>query len=98
MDPMDFMDQMDYLPSSPDPIKFPPMPTYVYETTGKKKRTFEVKQSMNDAPLTHHPETGEPVKRVISGGFGSIIKGKPRKAATPPRPSSGGCGGGCACH
>jgi len=74
------------------------MPTYVYETLGKKKRTFEVKQSMKDAPLTTHPETGEPVQRVISGGFGFIEKGK---ASSSPAPSSGSSrcsGGGCGCH
>ena len=25
---------------------------------------------MQDAPLTHDPATGEPVRRVIRGGFG----------------------------
>lgn len=73
------------------------MPTYVYETIGKKKRSFELKQSMNDAPLTEHPETGEPVKRVISGGFGFIEKGK-AKASPAARPSSCCGGGGCGCH
>ncbi len=40
------------------------MPTYVYKnlTTGD---TFEIKQSMSDPALTEHPETGDPVKRVI---------------------------------
>ncbi len=45
------------------------MPTYVYqvisedgsETAGE---TFEVVQKMSDPPLTKHPETGEPVRRV----------------------------------
>lgn len=56
------------------------MPTYVYEIlkgqegTGK---TFEVFQSMKDAALTKHPETGEPVRRVIqpphiAGAFSSF--------------------------
>ncbi len=69
------------------------MPIYVYETTGKKKRRFEIKQSMNDAPLTHDPETGEPVQRVISGGYGLMQKGG--KSA----PTQHSCGsGGCGCH
>lgn len=45
------------------------MPTYVYEIltaagdpTGK---TFEHIQSMKDDACTRHPETGEPVRRVI---------------------------------
>ena len=49
------------------------MPTYVYETIpsqpGQAPRRFELKQSMKDAPLKLDPETGLPVKRVISGGF-----------------------------
>ena len=73
------------------------MPTYVYETTdpSKPKRRFELKQSMNDAPLTADPETGEPVQRVISGGFGYMQKGGAQSG-----PSSGrSCGsGGCGCH
>ena len=70
------------------------MPIYVYETTGKNPRQFEVKQSMSDAPLTHDPESGEPVRRVISGGFGLL-----QKAGAKAAPSqSGGCGSGCGCH
>lgn len=40
------------------------MPVYVYEilTTGER---FELQQSMRDEALTVHPETGEPVRRVI---------------------------------
>jgi predicted nucleic acid-binding Zn ribbon protein len=70
------------------------MPTYVYETLGAKQRRFELVQSMKDAALTHDPETGEPVRRVISGGYGVMQKG------ASEAPSSGGhaCGGGCGCH
>jgi len=87
------------LPSLAEPLRFRARPTYVYETIGKKKRTFEIKQSMNDAPLTKHPETGEPIQRVISGGFGFIAKGNPRSAAPAPKPMGGCCGGGgCGRH
>jgi predicted nucleic acid-binding Zn ribbon protein len=69
------------------------MPTYIYETVPKKKgakpKRFEVKQSMKDAALTQHPETGEPVRRVIAGGYGFIAQ----KSAPPPRQSC--CGGPC---
>ena len=45
------------------------MPTYVYRIVSSDpkapERTFEVRQSMKDAPLTVHPETGEAVERVI---------------------------------
>ncbi len=47
------------------------MPTYVYgvilseddDTVGE---TFEVEQGIKDPPLTHHPVTGEPVRRVLA--------------------------------
>jgi predicted nucleic acid-binding Zn ribbon protein len=55
------------------------MATYVYETIpqkpGEKPRQFEVQQKMSDAPLTHDPETGKPVRRVITGGSGWITHG-----------------------
>lgn len=69
------------------------MPTYIYETIPKKAsgrtKRFELRQSMKDSPLTKHPETGEPVRRVISGGYGFIAE----KSAPPPPPSC--CGGPC---
>lgn len=40
------------------------MPIYVYETLTTKER-FECHQSMQEDSLTEHPETGEPVRRVI---------------------------------
>ena len=55
------------------------MATYIYETVPtnpkQKPRRFEVQQSMKDAPLTKDPETGLPVRRVISGGCGNIMRG-----------------------
>lgn len=44
------------------------MPTYVYQVInadGSEGETFEVFQKMADPPLTRHPETGQPVRRVI---------------------------------
>ena len=44
------------------------MPTYVYVTVsedGSEGDPFEVIQRMSEAPLTKHPETGQPVRRVI---------------------------------
>lgn len=72
------------------------MPTYQYETIpskqGQKPLEFEVQQSMKDAPLKQHPQTGEPVRRIISGGFGYMNSAQ--------RSSGGGhsCGNGCGCH
>lgn len=70
------------------------MTTYVYETipqrAGEKPERFEVRQSMKDAALTRHPDTGQPVRRVIAGGFGFVAQ----KAEPPPTP----CSSRCACH
>ncbi|HEX3817121.1 MAG TPA: zinc ribbon domain-containing protein [Chthoniobacterales bacterium] len=73
------------------------MPTYVYETTdpAKPARRFEVKQSMKDEPLRVDPETGEAVRRVISGGYGVHVTGS---STGPSVGSVGGCGPGCGCH
>ena len=53
------------------------MPIYVYETTdpGKPLRRFEVRQGMNEKPLLVDPETNEAVRRVISGGYGVLMRG-----------------------
>jgi len=70
------------------------MPTYIYETTDVSKpvRRFEVKQGMKDEALRVDPETGESVKRVITGGVGVLVPG----GSTGP--SVGSCGSHCGCH
>ncbi|HWL07709.1 MAG TPA: FmdB family transcriptional regulator [Planctomicrobium sp.] len=48
------------------------MPTYIYEVIhddGTGGATFEVFQSISETPLTQHPETGAPVRRVIQAPF-----------------------------
>jgi len=76
------------------------MATYVYETipqtAGEAPRRFEVVQSMKEAPLTRHPATGEPVRRVISGGFGYMEKAGPK--SVPTAATAAPCAPGCACH
>jgi predicted nucleic acid-binding Zn ribbon protein len=70
------------------------MPTYVYEIIPQraddKAEYFEVKQGMNNAALTPHPEYGRPVRRVILAGIG-ILKSSD---ASDEGPASGGCGCG----
>ena len=65
-----------------------PMPIYVYETIpaneGEEPERFEIRQSMNDAPLEVHPESGAPVRRVVSGGFGYMRKGGAAPVAAAP--------------
>ncbi len=72
------------------------MTTHVYETipqkAGEKPRYHEIKQRMNDAPLSQHPDTGEPIRRVVLGGFGTLSS----KAAKSGSGSGCGCApGGC---
>lgn len=45
------------------------MPLYVYqviEKDGSEGEVFECLQEMSDPPLTHHPESGMPVQRLIA--------------------------------
>jgi len=49
------------------------MPTYEYKR--EDGTTFEIRQSINDDPLEKCPETGQKVKRVITGGGGVVYKG-----------------------
>jgi predicted nucleic acid-binding Zn ribbon protein len=44
------------------------MPLYVYQVIaadGSEGEVFEVLQEMSEPPLTHHPETGQPVQRLL---------------------------------
>lgn len=84
------------------------MATYVYETIPadptKPRRRFEVKQSMKDAPLTRDPETGDPVQRVITGGYGFVGSSKSESASHAhshahghSHGGGGCCSGACGC-
>ncbi len=44
---------------------YPYMPTYVYKNLNTGQ-TFELQQRMTEDALTHDPQTGDPVKRIIS--------------------------------
>jgi hypothetical protein len=81
------------------------MATYIYETIPadpeQPRRRFEVQQSMKDTPLSHDPQTGEPVRRVITGGYGlmGVAKAEPAPAAHAHGQGGGGCCGGmCGGH
>ena len=49
------------------------MPTYEYKREDGTR--FEVTQSIKDDALEKCPETGQKVRRVISGGGGVVYKG-----------------------
>ena len=67
------------------------MTTYVYQTIpskpDEKVRYFEIRQAMTEAPLMRHPETDEPIRRVVLGGFGVLSS----------KPDSGGSDTACGC-
>ena len=73
------------------------MPTYVYETipsdpTAKPHR-FEVFQRMLDEPLQVDPESGHPVRRIISGGIGLKLPGLKRSTVVDKKsPAATACG------
>lgn len=75
------------------------MATYIYETISQDESEpvrFEVEQSMKDAALTHHPETGIPVRRIITGGYLSLGKRHhPRVESSAPACSHSGSGPCC---
>jgi len=91
------------------------MPLYEYETvttsSERLTRRFHWRQRITEPSFTHHPETGEPVRRVISGGLGALLPSRSGSAATAalaaeqaaapddrasPMPA-GGCGPSCGC-
>ena len=76
------------------------MATYTYETiptkAGQKVRRYEIQQPMKDDALTHHPETGEAIRRVITGGLG-FIGGGEGEGHGHGGGGGGCCGGGCGC-
>jgi len=80
------------------------MPTYEYECKSCS-HTFEVFQSMSDAPLKDCPECGKEIRRLIFGGTGVIFKGSgfyvtdkgkggkaDSKPAASPKPEGGSPG------
>ena len=64
------------------------MPTYIYETISSTPERFEVRQGFNEPVLAVHPSTGEPVRRVISGGLAVM----PNGMSAADGPDHGGCG------
>ena len=72
------------------------MPNYIYETiprySSEKTTRFEFFQWMKDTPLTKHPQTGQPVRRVISGGIWAY----PKNSNLPS--SSACCSSGTCCR
>ncbi len=81
-------------------VSFTHMPTYVYETIPTEPtltpRRFELKQSMKDAALTHDPESGLPVRRVLGANINFLAPDNTGSTSTGA--SGASCGTGCGCH
>ena len=81
-------------------LKLGRMPVYMYQGL-ESGATFSLEQRISEAALTHHPETGEAVKRLIgkpaisfkgSGFYANDSKSTPSKSETPktetPKPEN----------
>jgi len=70
------------------------MPTYDYKCQSCSD-TIEVYQSITADPLTACEKCGGPLKKLITGGGGFMVKGgsskQSRKAAGCSKPTCGGC-------
>ena len=49
------------------------MPTYTYRR--EDGSSFEIEQRITEDALTECPTTGQPVKRIVTGGAGLVFKG-----------------------
>lgn len=79
------------------------MPTYIYEVvsedSGAAPRRFEIVQRMSDTALTVDPESGLPVRRVITAGVSIKLKGLKRSTTVDKlSPASTRCGCGTGGH
>ena len=69
------------------------MPTYVYRNL-KTDETFEFEQRITEPALTQHPETGDPVKRLIQPvgiafkGSGFYVNDSRNSSASKPKGES----------
>ena len=75
------------------------MPTYIYETIpnegSQESRRFELIQRMSDQALSVDPNTGEAVRRIVTGGIGIKLGGLKRSTVVNKR-SAAATACGCA--
>ena len=69
------------------------MPYYTYESLVNEGLRFEFQQSIHDDPLTCHPESGEPIKKIIVAGAAIRIPGLRRSTVVNKlSPAATACG------
>jgi len=75
------------------------MPTYTYETIPENPsvmpRRMEITQRMSDQTLTEDPQTGQPIRKIITGGIG-IKLGVLRRSTVVDKKSPAATACGCA--
>jgi hypothetical protein len=78
------------------------MAIYEYEILGpdgKPKGIYEAEQKMSEPALTEHPETGEPLRRILSATFAHGSKSSSESVGCETGSCGSGLpsyGGGCA--
>ncbi|MBS1255171.1 MAG: hypothetical protein MAG581_00970 [Deltaproteobacteria bacterium] len=68
------------------------MPYYTYESLVNKDLRFEIKQSIHDAPLEYHPESGEPIKKTITAAAIRLSGLKRSAVVNKLSPAATACG------
>lgn len=67
------------------------MPIYVYESLNTKEQ-FEFMQNVNDKAFTQHPETCEPIKRIIVSCLAVKTQVKRSLKVNKKSPAATACG------
>ena len=68
------------------------MPYYTYESLDNKGLRFEIKQSIHDAPMEYHPESGEPIKKIITAAAIRLTGLKRSAVVNKLSPAATACG------
>ena len=68
------------------------MPYYTYESLVNKGLRFEIKQSIHDAPIEHHPESGEPIRKIITAAAIKLPGLKRSAVVNKLSPAATACG------
>ncbi len=75
------------------------MPTYLYVPADQDTdEVFELRQAISEPPYETHPDTGRPIRRVITGGLGPLVAKRAAAPAADQGLDTGDCHGpSCSC-
>ena len=68
------------------------MPYYTYESLINKGLRFEIKQSIHDEPIEYHPESGEPIRKIITAAAIKLPGLKRSAVVNKLSPAATACG------